>query len=81
MDTFSSSEDIKNQQKSEQNIKQQLSVLKGISESIKSPVFSVDKDFKYTSFNKAHNTVMKLLYNANMSLKIACWITSQLKKT
>ena len=68
MDTFISSENIKNQQKSEQNIKQQLSVLKGISESIKSPVFSVDKDFKYTSFNKAHTTVMKLLYNANIEL-------------
>lgn len=68
MDTLSSSEDTKNQQKSEQNIKQQLSILRGICESIKSPVFSVDKDFKYTSFNKAHATVMKLIYNTDIEL-------------
>ena len=68
MDTLNRNEEIKNQQKSEQNIKQQLLVLKGISETIKSPIFSVDKDFKYTSFNKAHTAVMKLLYNANIEL-------------
>ncbi len=59
---------VKNHQKSRQNIKQQLSVLNGILESINSPIFSVDEDYKYTSFNKAHATVMKLLYNANIEL-------------
>jgi PAS domain S-box-containing protein len=68
MDTLSSKMYIKNHQKYQQNIKQQLSVLNGILESINSPVFSVDKDYKYTSFNKAHITVMKLLYNTNIEL-------------
>ncbi|MBN1637662.1 MAG: PAS domain S-box protein [Ignavibacteriales bacterium] len=68
MDALSSNADNNNQEKSEQNIKQQLSVLKGIIESIKSPVFSVDKEFKYTSFNKEHAIIMKLLYNAKIEL-------------
>jgi hypothetical protein len=38
----------------EHKISQQLSVLKGISESVKSPLFSVGKDYRYTCFNEAH---------------------------
>jgi PAS domain S-box-containing protein len=68
METLINKKYVKNHQKSRQNIKQQLSVLNGILESINSPVFSVDEDYKYTSFNKAHATVMKLLYNANIEL-------------
>lgn len=68
MDTLNSNAENKNIEQSEQNIRQQLSVIKGVLESIKSPVFSVDKNFKYTSFNKAHATVMKALYNANIKL-------------
>ncbi len=68
METLINKKYVKNHQKSRQNIKQQLSVLNGILESINSPIFSVDEDYKYTSFNKAHATVMKLLYNANIEL-------------
>lgn len=68
METLINKKYVKNHQKSRQNINQQLSVLKGILESINSPVFSVDEDYKYTSFNKAHATVMKSLYNANIEL-------------
>jgi len=68
METLINKKYVKNHQKSRQNIKQQLSVLNGIIESINRPIFSVDEDYKYTSFNKAHATVMKLLYNANIEL-------------
>ncbi|MBN1989350.1 MAG: response regulator [Bacteroidales bacterium] len=68
MDTLSSNVERTNVNQSEQNFGHQLSVLKGILESIKTPVFSVDVDFKYTNYNKAHVAVMKLLYNANIEL-------------
>jgi transcriptional regulator with PAS, ATPase and Fis domain len=65
MKTLINKKYIKNPQKSRQNIKQQLSVLNGILESINSSVFSVDEDYKYTSINKAHATVTKLVLPAS----------------
>jgi PAS domain S-box-containing protein len=47
---------------------QQYSILKGLFESIRNPVFSVDNSFNYTSFNKAHADIVKLLYNVNIEL-------------
>jgi len=52
----------------EYKINQQYSILKSISESLKSPIFSIDKTFKYTSFNKAHIEMMKSLYNSDIEL-------------
>lgn len=66
--TLRSREVVTDQKNSQQIIKQQFSIFKGIYESIKSPVFSVDEAFKYTSFNKAHAGVMKLIYNADIEL-------------
>ncbi|HUX54538.1 MAG TPA: ATP-binding protein [Williamwhitmania sp.] len=50
-------------------LREQLTVLQSISESVKSPIFSIGKSFKYTSFNKAHAASMKSLYNANIELE------------
>jgi PAS domain S-box-containing protein len=47
---------------------QQYSILKGILESIKNSIFSVDNAFNYTSFNTAHAGIVKLLYNSNIEL-------------
>ncbi|HUW06267.1 MAG TPA: ATP-binding protein [Williamwhitmania sp.] len=52
-----------------QKLKEQLTVLQSISESVNGPFFSIDKAFKYTSFNKAHASAMKSLYNVTIELE------------
>ncbi len=52
-----------------QQFREQLAVFRSISESVNSPIYSVDRSFKYTTFNKAHASAMKLLYNANIEIE------------
>ncbi|MBU1672322.1 MAG: PAS domain-containing sensor histidine kinase [Actinobacteria bacterium] len=42
--------------------------LMGVIESAGVPIFSVDADYRYTSFNAAHAAVMKALYGAEIEL-------------
>lgn len=42
--------------------------LNGIIESTDNPIFSVDTDYRYTSFNRAHAAVMKALYGADIEI-------------
>ena len=49
-------------------IRDQYSTLKGIMESSDNPVFSVDMNYCYTSFNRSHADTMKNLYSAEIEL-------------
>jgi len=60
--------DVTNRKLSEEIIRQQYYTLNGIIESFDYPVFSVDANYCYTSFNKAHAAGMKDLYNADINL-------------
>jgi PAS domain S-box-containing protein len=42
--------------------------LNAILESAATPVFSLDRDYRYTSFNSAHAAVMKALYGAEVEI-------------
>ncbi len=50
------------------NIENQYSVLQSFIDSSNTPIFSVDRDYCYTSFNKSHASTMKLLYTADIRL-------------
>ena len=54
--------------KSEELLARQYYTLKGIVESSGGPVFSLDRNYCYTSFNKSHARTMKLLYGADIEL-------------
>lgn len=60
--------DITRQKQSEEQIQKQFFTLKGINESLSSPVFSVDTNFCYTSFNRAYVSVMNTLYGAEIEV-------------
>lgn len=53
---------------SEEEAHAQRSLLKTIIDSASGPVFSVDKEYRYTSFNKNHAETMKELYGADIDL-------------
>ncbi len=44
---------------------------KGINDSIQSPVFSVDTQYRYVAFNKAHADVMKAIYGTQVESGIS----------
>jgi PAS domain S-box-containing protein len=54
--------------KSEELLTRQYYTLKGIVESSGGPIFSLDRNYCYTSFNKSHALTMKLLYGADIEL-------------
>jgi PAS domain S-box-containing protein len=54
--------------KSEELLKKQYYTLKGIIESSGGPIFSLDRNYCYTSFNKSHARSMNLLYGAVIEL-------------
>jgi PAS domain S-box-containing protein len=60
--------DITQQKQSDEQIRKQFFLIKGISESLSSPVFSVDTNFCYTSFNRAYVSVMATLYGAEIEV-------------
>ncbi len=47
---------------------QQGGTIEAIYESLGSPAFSLDREYRYTSFNSAHAGVMKALYGAELRL-------------
>lgn len=52
----------------EETLKDQYSTLRSIIESANALIFSVDRQYRYTSFNKKHAAVMKTLYGADIEL-------------
>jgi PAS domain S-box-containing protein len=60
--------DITNLKQAENTIQKQNSILRSIIESPNTPIFSVDRNYQYTSFNSSHASVMKSLYNADIEM-------------
>jgi two-component system cell cycle sensor histidine kinase/response regulator CckA len=49
-------------------LEEQYSTLKGIIDSTNALIFSVDRQYRYTSFNQGHAAVMKALYGAGIEI-------------
>jgi PAS domain S-box-containing protein len=60
--------DIGERKIAQEKSEEQFSTLAGIIESTDNPIFSVDREYRYTSFNLAHAAVMKALYGADIEL-------------
>lgn len=60
--------DITERKWSEEALKQQYSTLRGIIDSANALIFSVDRQYRYTSFNKGHADVMKAIYDADIKI-------------
>ncbi len=60
--------DITDRKRAEETLEKQYSILKGVLESTHSAVFSLDRNYCYTSFNSAHANVMRALYGAEIEL-------------
>lgn len=60
--------DITHRLKAESELLAHHAVLEGILESSDAPVFSLDRAYRYTSFNQAHVTVMEALYGSRIRL-------------
>jgi PAS domain S-box-containing protein len=58
-------------QQAKEKISQQYYTLKCITESSGGPFFSLDRAYRYTSFNKAHSSVMKLIYDVDIEIGIS----------
>ena len=52
----------------ELRLKDQYSTLRGIVESVDALMFSVDREYRYTSFNKAHADIMKAIYGTEIGI-------------
>jgi len=59
-------QDITEYKAAEEKIRQQFYTLKGLNDSSKSPIFSLDKKYCYTSFNNSHASVMKHIYDVDI---------------
>lgn len=61
-------EDVAIRQRMEESLKEQYSTLHGILDSTNAPIFSVDRWYRYTSFNQAHAEVMRAIYGTQIKL-------------
>lgn len=61
-------QDITERQMAEAKIEAQHATLEGIVESTTHPVFSLDRNYCYTSFNRSHAATMKAIYGADIEL-------------
>ena len=52
----------------EEKLKDQYFTLDGIINSTNALIFSVDHQYRYTSFNQGHETVMKIIYGAEIKI-------------
>lgn len=52
----------------EEKLREQYSTLRSIIESANALIFSVDRQYRYTSFNKGHAATMKALYGVEIEL-------------
>lgn len=60
--------DITEGKNAEEKLAQQIAVQKTVIESSEGPIFSVDRKYRYTSFNSQHAEVMKALFGANIEV-------------
>ena len=61
-------QDITEHQKTEEKLMQKHDVLETVLESSEGPIFSVDCNYRYTSFNLQHAKVMKNLFDADIEI-------------
>ena len=60
--------DVTERKRAKDKNEEQRLTLEGIIESTDDPIFSVDMDYRYTSFNTAHAAVMKALYGGDIEV-------------
>ena len=60
--------DITEHKRIENALRQQYSTLEGIINSSDAPIFSVDMQYRYTSFNRVHASVMKMIYGKDVEI-------------
>lgn len=65
---LSSINDITKRKLTEEKLVSQYYTIKGLNDSSLSPIFSVDTNYCYTSFNKIHQVVMTQLYNSKIEI-------------
>jgi len=61
-------EQISERINAEETVQRQYFTLHGIIESVESPIFSIDTEYRYTSYNKVHEGVMKSLYGSDIEV-------------
>ncbi len=61
-------QDITERKKAEEKLMQEHDVLETVLESSEGPIFSVDCNYRYTSFNLQHAKVMKNLFDADIEI-------------
>jgi PAS domain S-box-containing protein len=67
-----------------ETLRRQFLTLRAINEGFSSPVFSLDTEYRYTSFNTAHAEVMRLLYGSEIAIgasMLECQIVDEDRKT
>ncbi|MCJ7455967.1 PAS domain S-box protein [Candidatus Bathyarchaeota archaeon] len=60
--------DITERKRMEETLKEQYLTLEGIINSSDAPIFSVDRQYRYTSFNRAHASVMRAIYGKDIEI-------------
>jgi len=60
--------DVTEQKRAEAQLVERHATLNALLESAAAPVFSLDRDYRYTSFNSAHASVMKGLYGVEIEI-------------
>jgi PAS domain S-box-containing protein len=60
--------DITTQKELEIELQNQYNLFKGVQESYRDPVFSLDTQYRYTSFNEAHRITMKMIYGSDIQI-------------
>ncbi|MFA5269579.1 MAG: PAS domain S-box protein [Methanoregula sp.] len=58
--------DLTRRKAAEEKLKEQYSTLRGIIDSTDALIFSVDRQYRYTSFNQGHAATMKAIYGAEI---------------
>ncbi|GAB6058235.1 response regulator [Desulfonatronum parangueonense] len=61
-------QDITERYLAEEELRFKNALLKGIMESSLSPIFSLDREYRYTSFNQSHAQGMKALYGVDIKI-------------
>ena len=61
-------QDITETKQVEEKSQNQYAILNGVIGNVNAPIFSVDKNYCYTSFNSIHNAVMKSIYRVDIEI-------------
>ncbi|MBI5839042.1 MAG: PAS domain-containing protein [Chloroflexi bacterium] len=70
---FGIQRDITKRKQMDETRREQYSTLHSIIESTDALIFSVDREYRYTSFNSAHAAVMRAIYNVEIQLGHSLW--------